>query len=47
VRAGAARAGHSNIAITADLYGHLLPGADEQAAAHLDTTYNVKVDGSK
>lgn len=36
-----ARAGHSGIAITADLYGHLLPGADEQAAAKLDDVYGV------
>jgi integrase len=35
-----ARAGHSGIAITADLYGHLLPGADEQAAAKLDGVYS-------
>ncbi len=42
-----ARAGHSTIAITADLYGHLLPGADQQAAAHLDTAYNVPAGGSK
>jgi integrase len=31
-----ARAGHSGIAITADLYGHLLPGADELAAKKLN-----------
>jgi integrase len=31
-----ARAGHSGIAITADLYGHVLPGADEQAAKKLN-----------
>jgi len=34
-----ARAGHAGIAITADLYDHLLPGADEQAAAKLDDVY--------
>ena len=31
-----ARAGHSTTAITLDVYGHLLPGADEKAAASLD-----------
>lgn len=28
--------GHANIAITLDLYGHLLPGSEDQAAAMLD-----------
>lgn len=37
-----ARAGHAGIAITADLYGHLLPGADEQAAAKLDDAYTMR-----
>lgn len=37
-----ARAGHSGIAITADIYGHLLPGADAQAAAKLDDAYGVR-----
>jgi integrase len=32
-----ARAGHSTVGITLDTYGHLLPGADEQAAASLDS----------
>ena len=46
-----ARAGHSGIAITADIYGHLLPGADAQAAAKLDDAYGTRpapaaVDGS-
>ena len=46
-----ARAGHSGIAITADVYGHLLPGADAQAAAKLDDAYGIRpapaaVDGS-
>jgi len=30
------RLGHENIRITLDLYGHLLPGQDEKAAAALD-----------
>jgi hypothetical protein len=46
------RAGHAGIAITADLYGHLLPGADDQAAAKLDNVYSwtprtAATDGSK
>ncbi len=44
------RVGHSGAAITADLYGRLLPGADEQAAAKMDDAYWPKpraaVDGS-
>ena len=32
-----ARAGHSTIGITMDIYGHLLPGADAEAASRLDT----------
>ena len=28
--------GHANIAITIDRYGHLMPGAEHQAAAMLD-----------
>ena len=28
--------GHSNPAVTLDLYGHLLPGSEDQAAALLD-----------
>ena len=28
--------GHANISITLDLYGHLLPGSEDQAAAMLD-----------
>lgn len=42
-----ARAGHSGIGITADLYGHLLPGADEQAAAQLEDVYRLTEDGSE
>ncbi|OUM98121.1 MAG: hypothetical protein BAA04_06780 [Firmicutes bacterium ZCTH02-B6] len=30
------RLGHENIRITLDLYGHLLPGQDEAAAAAMD-----------
>ncbi|MEW6045434.1 MAG: hypothetical protein AB1609_02990 [Bacillota bacterium] len=30
------RLGHENVRITLDLYGHLLPGQDEKAAAVLD-----------
>ncbi|MBM3945371.1 MAG: site-specific integrase [SAR202 cluster bacterium] len=30
------RMGHSSITVTADLYGHLLPGMDAEAAGRLD-----------
>jgi hypothetical protein len=40
VRAGSERnstfIGHANIPITLDLYGHLMPGAEEEAAELLD-----------
>jgi integrase len=36
VKVVSARAGHSSLAITADLYGHVLQGADEKAAQALD-----------
>jgi integrase len=42
-----ARAGHAGIAITGDLYGHLLPGADEQAAAKMDDVYTWKPAAAK
>ena len=29
--------GHANISITLDRYGHLMPGAEDQAAALLDS----------
>ena len=29
--------GHANIAITMDRYGHLMPGAEDEAAVLLDT----------
>ena len=29
--------GHANIGITLDLYGHLFPGAEDEAAGLLDT----------
>jgi len=51
LKVASARAGHSGIAITADLYGHLLPGADEEAASRLDSAYGggsrAATDGSK
>jgi len=42
LKVASARAGHSGIAITANLYGHLLPGADEEAAAKLNDAYGVR-----
>ena len=35
-------AGHASISITLDRYGHLLPGAEDEAMAHV-ATY---IDGS-
>ena len=37
LKVASARAGHASVSIRADIYGHLLPGADEQAAAQLGT----------
>lgn len=36
--------GHSSIKVTFDLYGHLMPGAEAEAAALLDTFLNRRVD---
>jgi hypothetical protein len=33
--------GHANIAITLDLYGHLLPGSEDQAGARLDAYFQA------
>ena len=33
--------GHANIAITLDRYGHLMPGAEHEAAAMLDAYLNA------
>ena len=35
------RLGHSNVAMTADTYSHLLPGLKESAALVLDQVLNV------
>jgi hypothetical protein len=35
--------GHSSINVTFDLYGHLMPGTEAQAAALLDTFLGVEV----
>jgi hypothetical protein len=32
--------GHANIGITLDLYGHLLPGNDDEAASMLDSYFD-------
>jgi integrase len=37
VKALSTFAGHSSVAITLDLYGHLMPGAEDEAAELLDT----------
>jgi integrase len=41
-----ARAGHSTVGITLDTYGHLLPGADEQAAARLENLMGAGIAAS-
>jgi integrase len=38
--------GHANIGITLDLYGHMLPGSEEQAASLLDAYLAREVGGS-
>ena len=37
--------GHSSIAITVDLYGHLIPGGNRQAVDRLDEPVMVRWDG--
>jgi hypothetical protein len=32
--------GHANIGITLDLYGHLLPGNEDEAASLLDSYFD-------
>ena len=36
--------GHSNIAITLDLYGHLMPGSEAEAAELLDSYLTAQLD---
>jgi hypothetical protein len=36
--------GHSSIAITLDLYGHLLPGSENEAAGLLDAYFGTPKD---
>ena len=38
-----ARAGHATVGITLDTYGHLLPGADEQAASRLESLMGADI----
>lgn len=38
--------GHANIGITLDLYGHLMPGAEDEAASLLDAYLARSADGS-
>ena len=38
--------GHANIAITLDLYGHLMPGSEAEAATLLDAYLAREVGGS-
>jgi hypothetical protein len=39
--------GHANIGITLDQYGHLLPGAEDEAAGLLDAFLVRQVGGGK
>lgn len=39
--------GHANIAITYDLYGHLMPGNEAEAAGLLDAYIAREVGGTK
>ena len=36
--------GHSTIAVTLDLYGHLMPGSEAEAAGLLDTYLEAQLD---
>ena len=36
--------GHSTIAVTLDLYGHLMPGSEAEAAGLLDTYLEAQID---
>jgi integrase len=38
--------GHANIAITLDLYGHLFPGSEAEAAGLLDNLLSRSVGGA-
>ncbi len=35
------RLGHSRVGITLDLYSHVLPGMQEDAAARIDEAYQI------
>jgi len=43
----AERLGHSSITLTMDTYGHLFPGADKEAANHMDTIFSAGNGGTK
>jgi len=36
--------GHSSIKVTFDLYGHLMPGTEAEAAALLDTYLDARIE---
>ena len=40
------RLGHSGIAITMDLYSHLMPGVQKEAAAKLDSLLGSATNGA-
>ena len=39
--------GHSSINVTFDLYGHLMPGTEAQAAALLDTYLGTEIEAGE
>ena len=41
------RLGHSNIAITLDVYSHVLPDMQDEAARRIDTALRAAIDGRK
>ena len=40
------RLGHSSVVITLDLYSHVLPGMQEDAAAKVDAAIRAAIDGN-
>jgi len=40
------RLGHSSVGITLDLYSHVLPGMQEDAAAKVDAAIRAAIEGN-
>jgi len=43
-KAAQERLGHSSVGITLDLYGHVLPGMQDDAAAKIDAAIRAAID---